>query len=150
MNNSEYVDNSELLYRWIQSNEVKKNNNPDHYTLDESDNILIDRAAFLAGVKPSVDRAKLILCPIKSKGIPSDGVIGIWTKDVEDIRLRGYPDYTVRVKIADDNGNRAHAEIVLLSKKDKTEQNKMSDGLRRLFRKVLAEISVCLIEPNPR
>ena len=146
MNNSKYIDGSELLYRFFLSNE--KNPNEPHYDKDELDNILIDRAAFSGGVKPSVNRAKLELCPINTKESPSDGVIGIWTKDIEDITLPDYPDYIVKVKKSPKKDKAAHAEIVLLSEKE--EVDRMPRGLSRQFRNLLAEISVCLIKPNPR
>ena len=141
-NNSKYVDKSELLYRYIRSNKV--NTNPKHYTVEESGNILIDRAAFSGGVKPSVNRAKLTRCPKDIKDKTSDGVIGIWTKDVKAISLPDYPNYTVDVEITPEKKNKAHAEIVLLP-----EQNRMSRSVSRLFRKSLADISVCIIKPNP-
>lgn len=141
-NNSKYVDKSELLYRYIRSNKV--NTNPKHYTVEESGNILIDRAAFSGGVKPSVNRAKLTRCPKDTKDKTSDGVIGIWTKDVKAISLPDYPNYTVDVEITPEKKNKAHAEIVLLP-----EQNRMSRSVSRLFRKSLADISVCIIKPNP-
>ena len=145
-NNSKYVDKSELLYRYIRSNKV--NTNPKHYTVEESGNILIDRAAFLGGVKPSVNRAKLTRCPKDTKERCSDGVIGIWTKDVKAISLPDYPNYTVDVeitpKITPEKTNIAHAEIVLLP-----EQNGMTRSISRLFRKSLADISVCIVKPNP-
>ena len=87
-NNSKYADEIELLYRYFRSNE--DNPNEKHYTKEESDNILdnilIDRAAFSSG-NPSVNRAKLTRCPKDVKDKPSDGVMGIWTKDVNAIRL---------------------------------------------------------------
>ena len=141
-NNSKYVDESELLYRYIRSNKV--NTNPKHYTVEESDNILIDRAAFSGGQKPSVNRAKLTRCPKDTKERCSDGVIGIWTKDVKAISLPDYPNYTVDVEITPEKTNIAHAEIVLLP-----EQNSMSRRISRLFRKSLADISVCIVKPNP-
>ena len=141
-NNSKYVDESELLYRYIRSNKV--NTNPKHYTVEESGNILIDRAAFLGGVKPSVNRAKLTRCPKDTKERCSDGVIGIWTKDVKAISLPDYPNYIVDVEITPEKKNKAHAEIVLLP-----EQNGMSRSISRLFRKLLADISVCIVKPNP-
>lgn len=140
-NNSKYVDEIELLYRYIRSNQENPNEN--HYTVEEPNNILIDKAAFSSG-NPSVNRAKLTRCPKDTKKRPSDGVIGIWAKDIKKIELPDYPNYTVDVKITPEEGNKAHAEIVLLP-----EQNKMSRSISRLFRKLLAEISVCIIEPNP-
>lgn len=140
-NNSKYADEIELLYRYIRSNQ--ENPNEDHYTVEESNNILIDKAAFSSG-NPSVNRAKLTCCPKDTKKRPSDGVIGIWAKDVKEIELPDYPNYTVDVKITPEKGNKTHAEIVLLP-----EQNKMSRSISRLFRKLLADISVCIIEPNP-
>ncbi len=140
-NNSKYADEIELLYRYFRSNE--DNPNVKHYTKEESDNILIDRAAFSSG-NPSVNRAKLTRCPIDVKDRPSDGVMGIWTKDVKAIRLPDYPNYTVNVKITPEQNNIAHAEIVLLP-----EQDRISRSVSRLFRKMLADISVCIIEPNP-
>ena len=140
-NNSKYVDEIELLYRYFRSNE--DNPNVKHYTKEESDNILIDRAAFSSG-NPSVNRAKLTRCPKDVKDKPSDGVMGIWTKDVKAIRLPDYQNYTVNVKITPDENNIAHAEIVLLP-----EQDRISRRVSRLFRKMLADISVCIIEPNP-
>ena len=140
-NNSKYVDEIELLYRYFRSNE--DNPNVKHYTKEESYNILIDRAAFSSG-NPSVNRAKLTRCPKDTKKRPSDGVIGIWAKDIKEIELPDYPNYTVDVKITPEKGNKAHAEIVLLP-----EQNRISRSVSRLFRKMLADISVCIIEPNP-
>lgn len=140
-NNSEYADELELLYRYFRSN--KHNPNEKHYTKEASDKILIDRAAFSSG-NPSVNRAKLTRCPIDVKNNPSDGVMGIWTKDVLAIRLPDHPNYTVKVKITPDLNNIAHAEIVLLP-----EQDRMSRSVSRLFRKMLADISVCIIDPNP-
>lgn len=142
-NNSKYVDEIELLYRYFRSNE--HNPNVKHYTKEESDNILIeiDKAAFSSG-NPSVNRAKLTRCPKDTKRRPSDGVMGIWTKDVKAIRLPDYPNYTVNVKITPEKDNKAHAEIVLLP-----EQDRISKSVSRLFRKMLADISVCIIEPNP-
>ena len=140
-NNSKYADEIELLYRYFRSNE--DNPNEKHYTKEESDNILIDRAAFSSG-NPSVNRAKLTRCPKDVKDKPSDGVMGIWTKDVNAIRLLDHPSYNVKVKITPDENNIAHAEIVLLP-----EQDRISRSVSRLFRKMLADISVCIIEPNP-
>ena len=140
-NNSKYVDEIELLYRYIRSNQENPNEN--YYTVEESDNILIDKAAFSSG-NPSVNRAKLTRCPKDTKKRPSDGVIGIWAKDVKEIGLPDYPNYTVDVKITPDENNIAHAEIILLP-----EQDRISRSVSRLFRKMLADISVCIIEPNP-
>ena len=141
-NNSKYVDESELLYRYIRSNQ--ENPYVNHYTVEESGNILIDRAAFSGGQKPSVNRAKLTCCPEDTKERPSDGVISICAKDVKAISFPDYPDYTVDVKISPEKNNIAHAEIVLLP-----EQNRMSRSVSRLFRKSLADISVCIVKPNP-
>lgn len=142
MNASKYVDENELLYRFFRSN--SENPNEPHYHKDESDNILIDRAAFSSG-NPSVNRAKLTRCPKDTKVRPSDGVMGIWAKDVKALTLPDYPDYTVNVEKTPEKDNKAHAEIVLLSGGDR-----ISRSVSRQFRKLLAEISVCLIEPNPK
>ena len=141
-NNPKYVDECEELHRHIRSN--KENPNVNHYTVEESDNILIDRAAFSGGQKPSVNRAKLTRCPKDTKERPSDGVISICAKDVKAIILPDYPNYTVDVEITPEKKNKAHAEIVLLP-----EQNRMSRSVSRLFRKSLADISVCIVKPNP-
>lgn len=143
-NDSKYVDGCEELHRHIRSN--KENPNEAHYTVEESGNILIDRAAFSSG-NPSVNRAKLTCCPEDTKERPSDGVIGIWTKDIEDITLPDYPDYIVKVKKSPKKDKVAHAEIVLLSEKE--EVDKISRGLSRQFRNLLADISVCIVKPNP-
>ena len=140
-NNPKYVDECEELHRHIRSNkEIPK---PHHYTVEEPDNILIDRAAFSSG-NPSVNRAKLTRYPEDTKERPSDGVISIWAKDIKAIRLPDYPDCTVDVEITPEKKNKAHAEIVLLPKR-----SKMSKSLSRLFRKSLADISVCIVKPNP-
>ena len=70
--------------------------------------------------------------------------MGIWAKDVKDLTLIDYPNYTVNVKKTPDyeNDNKAHAEIVLFSGKDS-----ITRSVSRQFRKLLAEISVCIIEP---
>ncbi len=147
MQTCKYVDANELLYRFFRANETHPND--DHYTKEKSDKIgepdkiVIERAAFSSG-NPSVDRAKLTRCPKDTRVRSSDGVMGIWAKDVKGLTLIDYPNYTVNVKKTPDyeNDNKAHAEIVLFSGEDS-----ITRSVSRQFRKLLAEISVCIIEP---
>lgn len=145
MQTCEYVGTNELLYRFFRANRTHCND--DHYTkeksdkMDESDKIVIDKAAFSSG-NPSVDRAKLTCCPKDTRVRFSDGVMGIWAKDVKGLTLIDYPNCTVNVKKTPEKDNKAHAEIVLFSV-----EGRITRSISRQFRKLLADISVCIIEP---
>ena len=149
MSNSNCIDDLEELYRWILPNSLNTKT-PPHYTVEPSGKIRIEPDAFLGGKRPSVDRAKLNNCdPEKIKKHSTDGVISIRAGDIRIIQI---PDCTAGVEYTpirdNDNpseNNEAHSEIVLCS----TNASRVSNSKHKKFRRLLAEMSVCIIEPKP-
>ncbi len=94
MNEADYIDNDEELYRRFESNELNTKT-PPHYIVKASGEILIQSTAFLGGERPSVDRAKLRSKPEDSKKNDTDGILSVIT---EDVRLISIQDFTVDVK----------------------------------------------------
>ena len=141
MNNSTYVDKSEVLYRRILSNKCKKKT-PSQYTVEPSGNIRILSPAFLGGDRISVYRAELIgfkpECVDKKS---TDGVISIKAVDIKAIRIR---EYAGDVEITPLPNNAAHADIVLLPTPDKMTRSLLSN-----LRDALARKATCIVEPNP-
>ena len=139
MNNSEYIDGDEELYRRIILNE-RNDKTPDHYIVKASGEIKIESAAFLGGNRPSVDRAKLKhFKPEDTKDHPTDGIISVITEDVRSISIQ---DYTTDVKHKPTCNNEAHSEIVLKSNRNGVSKRALSN-----LRRALADIAVCKIKP---
>ena len=140
MNNSDYIDGNEELYRRIILNE-RNTKTPPHYSVKASGEIKIESAAFLGGQKPSVDRAKLKhFKPEDTKEHPTDGIISVITKGVRAISIQ---DYTTDVKHKPTCDNKAHSEIVLKSNRNGVSRRALSN-----LRRALADIAVCKITPT--
>lgn len=143
MNNPDYIENDEELYRRIELNELNTKT-PPHYTIKASGEIKIESAAFLGGERPSVDRAKLkCFKPEKTKKNVTDGIISIIAEDVRSISIQ---DYTVCVEYKPIDGNKAHSEIIISPNRDGISNSRRKSALSDL-RRGLAHIAVCKIKP---
>ena len=138
MNNPDYIDNDEELYRRIEQNELNTKT-PSHYIVKASGEIKIESAAFLGGERPSVNRAKLKCKPEDTKKNVTDGIISVTAEDVRSISIQ---DYTTDVEHVPLENNDAHSEIVLNSNR-----NGVSKGALSKLRRGLADIAVCKIKP---
>ena len=139
MNNPDYIDNDEELYRRIELNELNTKT-PPHYIEKASGEIKIESTAFLGGERPSVDRAKLRSKPEDTKKNVTDGIISVTAEDVRSISIQ---DYTTDVEHAPLENNVAYSEIVLNSNR-----NGVSKGALSKLRRALADIAVCKIKPT--
>ena len=139
MNNPDYIDNDEELYRRIELNELNTKT-PPHYIEKASGEIKIESTAFLGGERPSVDRAKLRSKPEDTKKNVTDGIISVTAEDVRSISIQ---DYTTDVEHAPLENNVAHSEIFLNSNR-----NGVSKGALSKLRRALADIAVCKIKPT--
>lgn len=143
MNNPDYIDNDEELYRRIELNELNTKT-PPHYIVKASGEIKIESAAFLGGERPSVDRAKLQDKPEDSKKNVTDGIISVTAEDVRAISIQ---DYTTDVEHVPLENNDAHSEIVLNSNRDGI-SNSRKRRAHSYLRRGLADIAVCKIKPT--
>lgn len=143
MNNPDFIDNDEELYRRIELNE-KNTKTPPHYSVKMSGEIKIGSAAFLGGERPSVDRAKLkCFKPEKTKKNDTDGIISIIAEDVRSIFIQ---DYTVVVKHKPIESNKAHSEIIIRPNCDDITNSKKKRAFSNL-RRGLADRAICKIKP---
>lgn len=143
MNNPDYIDNDEELYRRIELNELNTKT-PPHYIVKASGEIKIESAAFLGGERPSVDRAKLKCKPEDTKKNVTDGIISVTAEDVRTISIQ---DYTTDVEHVPLENNDAHSEIVLNSNRDGISNSRKRRALSDL-RRGLADIAMCKIKPT--
>ena len=144
MNNPDYIDNDEELYRRIELNELNTKT-PRHYIVKASGEIKIESAAFLGGERPSVDRAKLkCFKPEKTKKDVTDGIVSIIAENIRSISIQ---DYTVDVKHEPIDGNQAHSEIIISPNRDGISNSRKRRALSDL-RRGLADIAVCIIKPT--
>ena len=145
MNNSDYVDDTEGLYRRILPNKLNTKT-PPHYIVKASGEIKIESAAFLGGERVSVDRAKLNdFNPDATKECCTDGIISVIAEDIRSIIIQ---DHTTDIEYKPINGNKAHSEIIISPNRDGISNSRKREALSDL-RRGLANIAVCKIKPTP-